>query len=480
MTGPHSSLSPITDSMNNDNNDNRGYPWLAIFLAVAIVGTLSFVPWSDITDGYIKDYNLLADITHQEISDTKSASNDIVDPELLSAMQELDDAVPSDAPAANADTVFVAQSGEFTENPGRVNGEMVIEDYTEGTRGLANLRHALNTAGSARIAVVGDSYIEGDIFTQDMRNLLQNQYGGRGVGFVPAFSSIPGFRRTVNVNGSDGWTEHSISKGKEDYFALASQYFVGSNGASVKYSGYKRDPKIAAWNTSSVLFIAPSDGTLTIFNDVDTLTVDITASTAPQFVTLSGETTKFTVKSNVPGLVYLGAWLEDRHGVTVDCMSVRGDSGITHRRLNSSLSAEMRKYIDYDLIILEYGINALSATQTDYSGYAKLMKEVVNKVRECYPDADILLMGVGDRGQKIDGAVRSMPTIRNMVENQRRLASETGCLFWDTREAMGGEDAIADWRERKLVNGDYIHLNSDGGRELATLLVNSINAKLGE
>ena len=34
-----------------------------------------------------------------------------------------------------------------------------------------------------RIAVFGDSFIEADIFTADLREMLQKQFGGCGVGF---------------------------------------------------------------------------------------------------------------------------------------------------------------------------------------------------------------------------------------------------------------------------------------------------------
>ena len=47
-------------------------------------------------------------------------------------------------------------------------------------------------------------------------------------------------------------------------------------------------------------------------------------------------------------------------------------------------------------------------------------------------------------------------------------------MFWDTREAMGGEDAIVEWRERGLVNADYIHLNNKGGEEMSAIFVESL------
>ena len=67
-----------------------------------------------------------------------------------------------------------------------------------------------------------------------------------------------------------------------------------------------------------------------------------------------------------------------------------------------------------------------------------------------------------------------MATAPAMISAQRDAARKAHCLFWDTREAMGGEDAIVEWRERGLVNADYIHLNNKGGEEMSAIFVESL------
>jgi len=39
---------------------------------------------------------------------------------------------------------------------------------------------------------------------------------------------------------------------------------------------------------------------------------------------------------------------------------------------------------------------------------------------------------------------------------------------------------VVDWRKRRLMNADYIHLNRDGGREMARLLLDAISRSLNE
>ena len=50
-----------------------------------------------------------------------------------------------------------------------------MEDYSPDGNGLKRFKSALAQAGNrvVRIAFLGDSYIEGDIFTQDVREKLR-------------------------------------------------------------------------------------------------------------------------------------------------------------------------------------------------------------------------------------------------------------------------------------------------------------------
>lgn len=450
------------------------------------------------TNGKIKDFDLFADLRVDSLNN-EMKGNEFVDPELLKEMEQTDAGMEVDAAGdkganslqgstAMAGDDSSAESMQREQNSAtaeakaalqpRKQGEMVIEDYTQSGSGLSRLKKALSK-GSARIAVIGDSYIEGDILTQDIRDQLQNSFGGKGVGYMPAYSQVSGFRRTVGHT-SNGWKQVGIQKASSSpYFSLMGEYFVGENGATATFKGIK-DSKLSSWRNSQILFIAPADGKITLTTDTDTVTYDVKAGPEVQMLSLVGETSVFKIKNNVPGLIFIGAYLDNGNGVKVDCMSIRGDSGITHRKINKDLAMQIRQYVDYDLIIVEYGINALTAEQKNYDRYGNLMTEVVERIRECYPNADILLLGIGDRGQKVNGQVHSLPTAKNMIDAQRRAAQKAGCLFWDTREAMGGEDAVVDWRNRKLVNADYIHLNSAGGKVLATELVKSLKREMGE
>ena len=87
-------------------------------------------------------------------------------------------------------------------------------------------------------------------------------------------------------------------------------------------------------------------------------------------------------------------------------------------------------------------------------------------------------MGIGDRGEKRGGDVHSMASVQYMIEAQRTAARKARCLFWDTREAMGGNDAIVEWTRSGYANKDYIHMTHKGGARLAKEFFNSLQQML--
>lgn len=462
---------------NKDIQSKHSPWWKIIFIilgAIVLLVALSFMPLEKWSGGKVKDFNLFSDILNIGIPEESDMPGAFVDPCLTEAIEEAKD-------TREIDTAAVAEGEKplIAIQPNKENDNVIIEDYTEEGRGLKNLRAALDSGRLARIAVIGDSYIEGDILTQDLREMLQNAHGGSGVGYMNMHSEFPGFRRSVRQGGGNGWKEYAANnKHDSKYMGLAQHYYRLNNATSSTYKGVTALANADNWNRSQFLFISPSDASIDITACGEKTTHSVTGSPDVQCITVDGNTDNFEVSTSSGSVIGLGVWLSDTTGINVDCMSSRGFSGVTLTKVSPELTAEMSKYIDYDLIILEFGINAMSAKQKNFDSYGKQMCKVVEHVRQCYPNADILLMGIGDRGAKRGSEVHSMSSAPYMVSAQREAARKSRCLFWDTREAMGGEDAIVRWTRDGLANTDYVHLNHKGGRKLAEPLFNAIELNL--
>ena len=457
---------------------------LLIFFSMGLLVLLSNVPWSDLTGNYIKDFNLLSDICPKQKDLKQTAETavpeipedfDMPDEEESIITEDIDPEDPEPA-VADTDTDTIVPAKALVEAP--LDGDIVlVESYLPTGEILPRFKAALANSSSqvVRIAMLGDSYIEGDIMSQDLRDMFQGRYGGRGVGFVPLHSDFPGFRSSVRMSDT-GWKLYDVRtmNSSDTIRQISGDYAVAENVASTTYKGSSKRPRTKNWDRSSFLFLAPDSARITLTTDAGSRDFDVMPSPDVQSLDIPGTTSYFKVSVSTPGPVALGAYLDSNTGVLLDCMSIRGNSGLPMRRINPRLSGQLRQSVDYDLIILEYGMNSVNAAEQQYTAYGIGITKLINKLKRLYPEADILLLGVGDRGTKDGVTVVSLPTCQAMVNAQRKAAADAGVHFWDTRAAMGGENAIAEWRKRRLVNADYIHLNHDGGRELADRLFKAI------
>ena len=165
--------------------------------------------------------------------------------------------------------------------------------------------------------------------------------------------------------------------------------------------------------------------------------------------------------------------MDGKEGVVVDNFSLRGSSGLTLANIPSQTLKDFNRLRTYDLIIFQYGLNVATLRGYDYNYYEKGMIRSVEYFKQCFPQAGILLLSIGDRDYKTEtGELRTMPGVKNLVRYQQRIAAETGIAFWNLYEAMGGEASMANLVHAKptQANYDYTHINFRGGKVLAELL----------
>ena len=128
-------------------------------------------------------------------------------------------------------------------------------------------------------------------------------------------------------------------------------------------------------------------------------------------------------------------------------------------------------------MIVNYGTNEADFAEFVDKQYEKELREAIRRLRAALPEASILIMSPMDRGHKNGaGEIETMPTIPRIVEMQRRVARETGCGFFDTFHAMGGDGTMARWytAQPRLVSADFIHPYPAGGKIIATVFAREI------
>lgn len=366
-------------------------------------------------------------------------------------------------------------------------GMTCIEDYSDSTlRGMTPFYRALEELARrprpVRIAVFGDSFIEADILTADLRQLLQSRYGGCGVGFVTITSMTNGFRPTVR-HSFGGWQSHSITD--STYFdrrkqGISGHYFIPRPGAYVELRGQtKYASHLDTCRQASIFFCSKGDVTLTVkVNGKDEQTRTFTATDDLQEMQVDGRigSVRWTVDEADSTLFY-GLAMDGTEGITLDNFSLRGSSGLSLRTIPVWMMREFNEQRPYDLIILQYGLNVATERGRNYDKYRDGMQTTIAHLKKAFPQSGLLIVSVGDRDYKTeDGTLRTMPGIKNLVRYQQNLAADNGIAFWNLYEAMGGEGSMATLVHAKpsMANYDYTHINFRGGKHLAGLLFEAL------
>lgn len=361
-------------------------------------------------------------------------------------------------------------------------GMVCFEDFSADNNGLDNFYKALDKVKEGktiRIAFFGDSYIEGDIFSGDLRHFLQNEFGGSGAGFMPATSQVAGFRQTVKHN-FGGWRSYSILDQNKSYskMGISGNYFMPDGNAWVKYSGVKR-PHLDVFHQASIIYSLP-EGKATVsykINDSkETQTAELPVSAKLTRFDINDSIREIQLNFSSSNLYLYGVSLQDKTGVIVDNFSLRGTPGTTLKYLPEDILKQTDELLGYDLIILQYGLNVMSAKQTKYTTYQKGMEETVNHLKESFPNTSILLLSVGDRSMRSADGYSTMPGVPALVSYQQAICAETGIVFWNLYEAMGGSGSMVNMVNSRppRANKDYTHLNFEGGRYLGEILYNTI------
>ncbi len=360
-----------------------------------------------------------------------------------------------------------------------------IEDYSAEGRALQSLFDYIEKGESmkrpVRIAVLGDSFIEGDIFTIDIRERLQDIFGGGGVGYMPLHSQVAAMRMSIKHDIDGVRTASIINANSADSllkrsFPMTGKLFIPQEGASVKFSGVKHKRHLKRFSTARLLFTNRDSTEITItVNDTIVRSFKPEPGSDIQQIEVRNdiESIKYSFK-NVDGFICYGAYLEESNGISIDNYSLRGSSGVQILASNSEINRKISEIVKIDLIILQYGLNVLSEEQKSYESYCRKMTFVVEHIKRSFPQTQILIMGVPDRNVRKEGKFSSISSIQSMITSQRQVAEKTGSMFWDTFRAMGGENSMSEFVARGWGAKDYAHINYSGGKYIAKAFVNAL------
>jgi lysophospholipase L1-like esterase len=387
----------------------------------------------------------------------------------------------------------------------RVIDSLSITDFTASSnKGMIQFFEALKNIKNkkkVRIAWFGDSMVEGDLITQDLRYLLQKRYGGSGVGIVPITSVTAGFRQTVQHTFSENWTNKNLldPSTNTDFLGITGFVFKpqptskidtthieDQNLSWVKYKGSRQKGLDKFYKAR--LFYGLSEGNSMVnvnLNAGKKMNIELDGKKPVNVLDIDVaepfNEIKFTFLNQHKLPIYAVS-LESDTGIIVDNLSFRGNSGLPLTKIPEEILRGFNEENQYDLIILQYGMNAVSPTAKDYHWYNKGLDKMVKHIQRSFPNAAILFVGVPDKGYKQDGQYITNPGVPLVVEAEKQVAENNGIAFWNLFEAMGGYNSMVKWAEAdtSLANKDYTHFNFRGASKVAHLLYKELDKEYND
>ena len=374
----------------------------------------------------------------------------------------------------------------FFENPDRIY--LPDDDYTFFDTLFCAFEQARDSGRTVRVVHYGDSQIEMDRISANLREALQERFGGSGTGMFPALTTTP--MASVSHYASGGFGFYTMIVDSTSRRAWHNRYgplaqvtvLYGDGTVNLRAQKEKSTPDhVRSFQSVSVLYgRASEDFSAAVQSDTLNPVPVTRADSCVTWVTWTFDrpveraVLKFTGSAEIYGVATDGA-----AGVTVDNIPLRGSTGHILTRIDKELMKESFNLDDTRLVILQFGGNFVPAAGSSQaiSGYMDDVREQIAYFKEAAPDAKILFIGPSDMAVSTeDGRIVSYRRLPEVVDSLKTVSLANGVAYWDLYRMMGGKNSMAQWvRHYPAYAGpDYVHFTPAGARLVGETLSRSL------
>ena len=340
--------------------------------------------------------------------------------------------------------------------PKPVIPKVAVDSATDSRIFLQSFYAALEQSDEQMVRVLhyGDSQIEEDRMTQQIREHLQKRYGGAGVGLMPVAQTIPTrtVRQELRLNGRTvqpalGPRRYLVYGPKRDQRADG-LYGVMGQVAVMADSLVKGSEQLTA--TCTPLDGRPRYTQWRVFADTSV------------HYSFTGDTVQLSGKGRVYGLSQ-----QSRTGVIVDNIPMRGCLGLVFTKMDSAQLAAFYREQNVRLIIMQFGGNAIPFNKNPgtIQGIVRGLRDQVRYLRQCAPEASILFIGPSDMLTQTDGEWQTYPMVPFMDKLLHKMALEEQIAYFSLFRWMGGSGSMLRWQEVGLAGSDGVHFYRSGARK---------------
>jgi len=342
--------------------------------------------------------------------------------------------------------------------------------------------------GITRIIHFGDSLVASDYVSGTLRRLFQAQFGDAGHGFTLIANAWPSyFHEGVARFATSGWLVSRVvgPYTSDGWYGLGGVSFRAPPNTLARIGTAKKGEIGRQVSRFQLAYVAlPDGGTLRIRIDAKDMGELSTSEEEKRFKTIEWKLPEgpheFELLTTKGTSRLFGVVLErDVPGVVLDAIGIQGARLRFLDQQDDAHYAEQLRWRNPDLIIYEFGANE-SADGLAYSlqDFHSTMRNVLIQQKNAAPDCSCLVIGAMDRAIRKGESVTSSSFIPMLVKEQRAVAEEVGCGFFDTFQAMGGPGSMPRWFKRGLGQADLTHPTAVGADIIGTWIYRAVMAKM--
>jgi lysophospholipase L1-like esterase len=150
-------------------------------------------------------------------------------------------------------------------------------------------------------------------------------------------------------------------------------------------------------------------------------------------------------------------FINEDAGIVYNSAGVNGAEVISFLRCDL-LQAQLTA-INPGLVIISLGTNDAYPVKFDKAVFGENYKKLIRNIRAINPNIPVLLTIPGDSYRKRRYVNKNLPILRETIFD---VARETDCAVWDFYSLMGGPRSIQKWYKAGLAAKDKLHFDKTG------------------
>lgn len=348
---------------------------------------------------------------------------------------------------------------------------------------FAKMEKAKGNKEVIRILHYGDSQIELDRISSNLRKFFQDKFGGGGPGLLPIVKAVPTMSYS-QYNSENFITYTTYGEGARnsdgDYGILAKSFQLNGTGTFSLTAMKNEDAGNMRQYNHIRLLLNDKDGNFKAMLRDKTNKKDFEQSSTTKGLQilewqLDTATSSFNLTMTGNARLY-GVMADYGYGVSVDNVPMRGCSGTIFTKIKDSVLIKSYEMMNVGLIVMQYGGNSMPGmTAKGVNAYAERIGAQIRYLKRMCPKAKILFIGPSDMSTMVNGNLQTYPHLPETVEALKKVTTENGAAFWDMYEVMGGENSMLSWVKSGWAGNDYVHFTTIGANKIGGLLVGSFS-----